>query len=115
MRGMSSIKRNNKLQLNNEKEINFSVENVVFNKAFLPFHANGIIFRGFHKGKEIATETYYSIGGGFIVQEEDHLEQEIEITEKNFPFPINRAIQLEEFCKKENFANHADVLLMSNL
>tara|TARA_B110000093_G_scaffold75875_1_gene82615 strand:- start:6395 stop:7819 length:1425 start_codon:yes stop_codon:yes gene_type:complete len=111
---INDIKMNNKLQLNNEKEINFSVENVVFNKAFLPFHANGIIFRGFHKGKEIATETYYSIGGGFIVQEEDHLEQEIEITEKNFPFPINRAIQLEEFCKKENL-EISDIVLKNEL
>ena len=111
---INDIKNNNKLQLNNEREINFSLENVVFNKAFLPFHANGIIFRGFHKGKEIATETYYSIGGGFIVQEEDHLKQEIEITKKNFPFPINRAIQLEEFCKKENL-EISDIVLKNEL
>jgi L-serine dehydratase len=96
------IKSNNKLQFNCEKEINFSIENVVFNKDFLPFHSNGIIFRGFYKGKEISIETYYSIGGGFIVQEDDHLEEEIDINKKNFPFPINRAVQLEEYCEKEN-------------
>ena len=96
------IKSNNKLQFNGEKEINFSIENVVFNKDFLPFHSNGIIFRGFYKGKEISIETYYSIGGGFIVQEDDHLEEEIDINKKNFPFPINRAVQLEEYCEKEN-------------
>ena len=96
------IKTTNKLILNNEKEINFSIENVVFNQEFLPFHANGITFRGFCKGKEVSTETYYSIGGGFIVQENDHLEEEIEITKKNFPYPINRALQLEQYCEKEN-------------
>ena len=96
------IKSNNKLQFNGEKEINFSIENVVFNKDFLPFHSNGIIFRGFYKGKEISIETYYSIGGGFIVQEDDHLEEEIDINKKNFPFPINKAVQLEEYCEKEN-------------
>jgi L-serine dehydratase len=101
---ISQIKSNNKLQFNDEKEINFSIENVVFNKDFLPFHSNGIIFRGFYKGKEISIETYYSIGGGFIVQEDDHLEEEIDINKKNFPFPINRAVQLEEYCEKENLS-----------
>jgi L-serine dehydratase len=99
---VNQIKADNKLQFNNEKEISFSIENVVFNQDFLAFHANGIRFRGFFKGKEISTQTYYSIGGGFIVQENDHLEEEIEINTKNFPFPINRALQLEEYCKKEN-------------
>ena len=99
---ISQIKNQNKLQFNDEKEISFSIENVVFNQDFLPFHANGIRFRGFCKGKEISAQTYYSIGGGFIVQENDHLEEEIEINKKNFPFPINRATQLEEYCEKEN-------------
>jgi L-serine dehydratase len=101
---ISQIKSSNKLQFNDEKEINFSIENVVFNKDFLPFHSNGITFRGFYKGKEISIETYYSIGGGFIVQEDDHLEEEIDINKKNFPFPINRAVQLEEYCEKENLS-----------
>ena len=52
--------------------------------------------------KEISTETFYSIGGGFIIQENDNLEEVIEINKKNFPFPINRAKQLEEYCEKEN-------------
>tara|TARA_R110002073_G_scaffold53840_4_gene138844 strand:+ start:52680 stop:54104 length:1425 start_codon:yes stop_codon:yes gene_type:complete len=89
-----------RLKFNGIKEIEFLKENVIFNREFLPFHANGIIFRGFAKGKEISTETYYSIGGGFIVQESDYLTDEIEITKQNFPYPINRAKQLEEYCIK---------------
>jgi L-serine dehydratase len=108
------IKSTNKLNFNNEREINFSVENIVFNQEFLPFHANGIKFRGFCKGKEIAAATYYSIGGGFVVQENNHLEDEIEITENNFPYPINRAFQLEEYCKKENLLI-SDIVLNNEL
>jgi L-serine dehydratase len=111
---INQIKNQNKLQFNNEKEISFSIDNVVFNQDFLPFHANGIRFRGFCKGKEISTQTYYSIGGGFIVQENDHLEEAIEITKKNFPFPINRAIQLEEYCEKENLLI-SDIVLKNEL
>jgi L-serine dehydratase len=111
---INQIKNKNKLQFNGEKEISFSIENVVFNQDFLPFHANGIRFRGFFKGKEISTQTYFSIGGGFIVQENDHLEEAIEITKKNFPFPINRAIQLEEYCEKENLLI-SDIVLKNEL
>ena len=110
----NKIKSTNKLNFNNEREINFSVENIVFNQEFLPFHANGIKFTGFCKGKEIATATYYSIGGGFVVQENNHLEEEIEITKNNFPYPINRAFQLEEYCEKENLLI-SDIVLKNEL
>jgi L-serine dehydratase len=110
----NKIKSTNKLNFNNEREINFSVENIVFNQEFLPFHANGIKFIGFCKGKEIATATYYSIGGGFVVQENNHLEEEIEITKNNFPYPINRAFQLEEYCEKENLLI-SDIVLKNEL
>jgi len=110
----NKIKSTNKLNFNNEREINFSVENIVFNQEFLPFHANGIKFTGFCKGKEIATATYYSIGGGFVVQENNHLEEEIEITKNNFPYPIDRAFQLEEYCEKENLLI-SDIVLKNEL
>ena len=80
----------------------FPKNSIKFNREFLPFHANGMTFRGFSDDKEISTETYFSIGGGFIVQENDNLEDEIEINTKNFPYPINRAIQLEKYCEKED-------------
>ena len=111
---VNQIKIHQKLQFNNEREITFSVENIVFNKEFLPFHANGMTFRGFCKGKEIATETYFSIGGGFIVQEKDHLEEVIEISKKNFPYPINKAIQLEEYCENKNLLI-SDIVLKNEL
>ena len=84
------------------KKIVFPNNAIQFHREFLPFHANGVTFKGFLKGKEISTETYYSIGGGFIVQEADNLGDSIEINKKNFPYPINRAKQLEDYCEQEN-------------
>ena len=96
------INTQEELHFKGGKKIPFYKDSIVFNRDFLPFHSNGITFRAFINNKEVSTETYYSIGGGFIVQENDHLEEEIEINKKNFPFPINRAIQLEEYCEKNN-------------
>ena len=101
---IEKIKSTAHIFLNNEKNIPFSNTSIAFNREFLPFHSNGIRFRGVLNEEEISTQTYYSIGGGFIVQEDDHLEEEIEINKKNFPYPVNRAIQLEEYCERDNLA-----------
>ncbi len=91
------------IQLNGTREVSFLKENLTFNREFLPFHANGMTFRGFCNEKEIITETYYSIGGGFVVQEEQ--EQKTDALEKkNFPFPIEKAKQLEDYCEQTKLA-----------
>jgi len=90
-----------KLKLQGIREISFLQEDLVFDREFLPFHANGMIFRAYESGQLLIEETYYSIGGGFIVQEDDPLAEEIEINKQNFPYPINRALQLEEYCDRE--------------
>ncbi|WP_298948634.1 L-serine ammonia-lyase [uncultured Polaribacter sp.] len=96
------------------KTIPFYKNSIIFNREFLPFHPNGLTFRGFLKGEEISNQTYFSIGGGFIVQENDHLEQELNIDKKNFPFPINKAIQLEEYCEKEH-KTISEIVLLNEL
>ncbi|TXD48804.1 L-serine ammonia-lyase [Polaribacter sp. IC073] len=111
---INDIKEKEVLFLNAEKKVPFYKDSIQFNKEFLPFHANGIKFRGFLNGEEISTQTYYSIGGGFIVQENDHLEEEIEITKKNFPYPINRALQLEEYCERDHLLI-SDIVLKNEL
>jgi L-serine dehydratase len=96
------------------KTIPFPKSAIKFNREFLPFHANGMTFRAYCEENEISTETYFSIGGGFIVQENDSLEEEIEINKKNFPYPINRAIQLENYCEKDHLLI-SDVVLQNEL
>ncbi|WP_425658168.1 L-serine ammonia-lyase [Tenacibaculum ascidiaceicola] len=111
---ISNIQTKELLFFNNERNIAFTNGSVTFNKEFLPFHANGMTFRGFANGVEISTETYYSIGGGFIVQEDDNLAEDIEINKQNFPFPINRATELEAYCEKEGL-NISDIVYQNEL
>lgn len=99
---INNIKQHEKLSFNNEKQISFYQEDIQFNREFLPFHPNGITFTAYHEEKVISQETYYSIGGGFIVQEDDNLADDIEISKQNFPYPVNKAVQLEEYCERGN-------------
>ena len=97
-----TIKTTKKINLGNEIQLDFDVEkDIVFNKNFLPFHANGLTFTLFTASKEFS-ETYYSIGGGFVVKEErDNAKEKLKI-KCAFPYPIQKADELLDYCKKEN-------------
>lgn len=93
------IKNSESVVLNGKRKVVLLHNDVKFNREFLPFHANGMTFRGYAEGNEISSETYFSIGGGFVVQENQQLKKE-SLEKKNFPFPIERAKQLEDYCEK---------------
>lgn len=97
---IKNIKTNHQLKLNNELVIDFEIEkDIVFNKNFLPFHANGLTFTAYHE-KGSYESTFYSIGGGFVVKEEaDSAKSEIKCA---FPYPINLASELLEYCQQQN-------------
>jgi L-serine dehydratase len=46
-------------------------EHILFRReTTLPFHPNGMTLRAWHEGELLAEETHYSVGGGFVVQED---------------------------------------------
>ncbi len=99
---IDQIKQTNTLNLGNSVQIHFNPsENIVFNKNFLPFHANGLSFKAVYEGKEYVS-TFYSIGGGFVVKEESAANTENDEIKASFPFPVDRADELLAFCKQEN-------------
>jgi len=98
---ISAIKNKKELFLANEIIIPFDITtDVVFNRDFLPFHANGIKFTAYTTESEYEN-TYYSIGGGFVVVEErinSAINEEIKCA---FPFPIDKASELLEYCNSQ--------------
>jgi L-serine dehydratase len=98
---IEDIKTNNELVLDNEFKIHFNiVSDIFFNKNFLPFHANGLIFTAFTNDSEYSS-TFYSIGGGFVVKEEEDTNVKSEI-KCAFPFPVDKGAELLAFCHSEN-------------
>ncbi len=100
---VEEIKSTGILSFNSEKEIPFDAkQDIVFEKQFLPFHANGMLFVATLSSGEKAEETYYSIGGGFVVKEERaNAKQNLKVF-KTFPFPIVKGTELLAYCKQEN-------------
>jgi len=98
---VTTVKNNHEINFGglNTVPFNSSID-IIFNMEFLSFHPNGIKFTGFNKNIEISSDTYYSIGGGFVVREElIHAKENIRI-HKSFPYPIQNAKELEFYCNK---------------
>lgn len=100
---VEEIKSTGILNFNNERVFPFDAKlDIVFEKQFLPFHANGMLFVATLFSGEKIEESYYSIGGGFVVKEErENAKQNLKVF-KTFPFPIVKGTELLAYCKQEN-------------
>ena len=81
----------------------------------LPAHPNGMIFRAFGPGGSVLREsTYYSVGGGFVVDQ--HAVGVDRIVEDDTPlrYPFTTGAQLLEICRRENL-RVSDVMLANEL
>ncbi|KIA79537.1 L-serine ammonia-lyase [Chromobacterium piscinae] len=69
---LAAIREQRKLKLLGKREIDF-VEGehlVLHKKKTLPYHPNGMIFEAFDAaGESLSKRAYYSVGGGFVVDE----------------------------------------------
>ena len=95
---VQSIKRNNEIKLANQYSIPFdAAKAIVFNKNFLPFHANGMTFTAHLNNSKNYTSTFYSIGGGFVVKEERINAKKKHQSNFALPSPIQNAEELLQY------------------
>ena len=107
---IDSIKTKKIIAFNNEIPLGFNPEtDIIFNRKFLPFHANGLIFTATIDGKN-KKSTFYSIGGGFVVKEERKNSKRNKEIFKTFPYPIKLGDELLAYCKQLNMSI-SDVVL----
>ncbi|MGZ9676187.1 L-serine ammonia-lyase [Flavobacterium sp. GNP001] len=100
---IQSIESTNTLLLGDEKNIPFYfLQDIVFNKNFLPFHANALTFTAYLSNEKEYASTFYSIGGGFVVKEERVNAKEKVKIKCAFPYPIDKATELLAICRQEN-------------
>ncbi|MET9776406.1 L-serine ammonia-lyase [Streptomyces sp. NPDC006367] len=70
---VGTIRASGRLRLLGEREIAFSCDDdlVLHRRKALPYHANGMTLRAYDAaGTEVLAKTYYSVGGGFVVDED---------------------------------------------
>lgn len=96
------IQTSEQLVLNREFLIAFSpTTDIIFHKNFLPFHANGVRFTALFADDTKHEATFYSVGGGFIVQEDQTSRLNNLPLSCAFPYQLQNADELLHFAQTE--------------
>ncbi|OJY95594.1 MAG: L-serine ammonia-lyase [Sphingobacteriales bacterium 40-81] len=110
---INDIALSKKISLGGIKNISFDpYTGIVFlMQESLPYHPNAVSFLVELDNNEKISETYYSIGGGFVKQEG---EQNMNRSTVALPFPVNTASDLLHWCMKTGLSIHEVVLENEN-
>jgi L-serine dehydratase len=103
----------NEIVLGGKHEVEFnSAEDIEFlYTESLPFHPNALSFLAKLKAGEAIAETYYSVGGGFIIKEG---EENASSKTVQLPFPIDTSDELLHWCMKTGMSIHEVVMENEN-
>lgn len=96
------VRTEHRLQLAGDREIAFdpATDLILNGRVSLPFHPNGMTFTAFDAdGTEVAAESFYSIGGGFVVDEASAQADELVNDDHVLPYPFTTAEQLMAHCE----------------
>jgi len=109
---VSTIEKTASINLLGEKKVNFEPEkNLIFAKGkVLPLHPNAMTICAYDRNdQKIDYNTYYSIGGGFII---DHktAKNPHSFKRSDVRYPFKSARELLYFCKRENKKIHEIML-----
>lgn len=104
-----NVERSQSLLLDKEKLVDFpNKDAIVFHRRkFLKLHSNGMTLHAYDGEECIHSQTYYSIGGGFIIKEQDFEKEKITAlkhAEKEVPYPFDTAEQLLQQCKSSGLS-----------
>jgi len=112
---LETIRGSSQLKLLGQQTIKFNEKKdlVMHRRESLPFHSNGMTFRAFDRDdNEICKATFYSVGGGFIVDESAQGTDRIVTDDTPQPYPFRSAVDLLLHCNRHDMS--LSDLMMAN-
>ncbi|MEU2061555.1 L-serine ammonia-lyase [Streptomyces sp. NPDC013455] len=94
---VDTIKATGRLNVLGEHEIAFSFDDdlVLHRRKALPYHANGMTILAYDaEGAELLSKTYYSVGGGFVVDEDAVGADRIKLDDTVLKYPFRTGDEL---------------------
>lgn len=88
--------------------VDFPKNAITFHKPALELHENGMSLHAYTGEEKVLSKTYYSIGGGFIVDEENFGKEDS--NEVSVPFPYSNAAEMLAHCRETGMSISAVVL-----
>jgi L-serine dehydratase len=104
---LESIRAARQVNLFGVKGVGFNEKKdlIMHRRESLPFHSNGMTFRAFaDDGSELRKATFYSVGGGFIVDESAQGTDRIVVDETPQPYPFRSAVDLLLHCARHDLS-----------
>ncbi|MEU6771891.1 L-serine ammonia-lyase [Streptomyces sp. NPDC046759] len=99
---VEAIKAEGRIRLLGEHEIAFDFDRdlVLHRREVLPYHANGMTLWAYDaSGAELLTKTYYSVGGGFVVDEDAVGADRIKLDDTVLKYPFRTGDELLRLTK----------------
>ena len=101
------IKAERRLTLAGDHTIDFNPDDdvVLHRRASLPVHANGMIFTASGADRAVLCQrTYYSVGGGFVLDESETGPDRVKPDSTVLPFPFRTGKELLTHCAETGFS-----------
>ncbi|MER5757009.1 L-serine ammonia-lyase [Streptomyces sp. NPDC002088] len=110
---VEEIKEAGRIRLLGEHEIPFSFDDdlVLHRRKTLPYHANGMTLWAYDtSGAELLSKTYYSVGGGFVVDEDAVGADRIKLDDTVLKYPFRTGDELLRLTKETGLSISALML-----
>lgn len=99
----TQVRESGRLLLGGNRQLEFDhrLDLVLHQDQTLPFHSNGMRFSALDSAGNVLLENvYYSVGGGFILSEEEAARGNLVDDNTALPYPFTSAKELLEHCRK---------------
>jgi L-serine dehydratase len=110
---VATIRDAHRLRLGGSHPVAFDADSdvVLHRRKSLPAHPNGMVFRALDdSGRVLMERTYYSVGGGFVVDETASGADRVVLDDTPLPFPFTTGAELLAHCAREGMSV-SDVML----
>jgi L-serine dehydratase len=104
---IDEIRTSGELNLGGTHRVAFDVDEdlVMHRRKSLPAHPNGMTFAAYDgSGEEIVFRTYYSVGGGFVVDEVATGADRVVLDDTQVKFPFSTGDELLAICAREGLS-----------
>ncbi len=103
---LTAMRTNQQIHLLGTHALTFvEKENLLFRRQALPYHPNGMRFTALNsQGEELLSKVYYSVGGGFVVDENATGAERIKEDETALPYPFDNGTELLALCQQHNLS-----------
>ncbi len=112
---LEQIRSHKSLMLLGEQRIDFDEQRdlIMHRRRSLPFHSNGMHFSALDaEGRVLHKAVYYSLGGGFVVDEAAAGADRIKADDTILPYPFKSGAELLELCSRHELS--ISQLMMKN-